>query len=96
MFQSDYLGRHSMWILDFDCCRPMSTDEAGVEQTCRAFFKNDPFYPRPGSGEEADQQLWMVFKDRFIQASRGMLKTESEDKSFLAERLMSKIEKERA
>lgn len=96
VFQSDYPGRHSMWILDFDCCRSMSTDEAGVEQAFKAFFKNDPFYPGLGSGEEADQRLWTVFKDRSIQASREMLKTESEDKSFLAERLMSKIEEERA
>ncbi|USP76518.1 calcineurin-like phosphoesterase [Curvularia clavata] len=96
VFQSNYLGRHSMWILDFDCCRTMSTDEAGVEQACGAFFRNDPFYPRPGSKEEADQQLWKVFKERFIQASRGMLKIESEDKSFLADILISKIEEWKA
>lgn len=92
VFQPDYLGRHSMWILDFDCCRTMSLDEVGVDKACRAFLRNDPFYPRPGSDEEADRQLWRIFKERFIQTSRDMLKTESEDKSFLAERLMSRIE----
>lgn len=96
VFQSDYLGRHSTWILDFDCCSRMSIDEKGIGQACQAFYRNDPFYPRPGSEVEADQRLWTVFKDRFLQASRGMLRTGSEDKSFLAERLMSKIEEWRA
>ena len=74
----------------------MSIDEAGVDQACKAFFKNDPFYPRHGSPEEADQRLWTVFKERFLQTSREMLKTENEDKSSLAERLISKIEEEKA
>ena len=56
-FQSEYLGVHCMWILDFDCCRPIWMDEEGIDQACAAFFKNDPFYPRPGSGEAADEEL---------------------------------------
>lgn len=54
-FQSEHLGAHCMWMLDFDCCRAISMDEAGVEKACVAFFKNDPFYPRPGGGEAADE-----------------------------------------
>jgi hypothetical protein len=68
-FQSDYLGAHFLWILDFDCCRPIQVDEAGVEQACVTFYKNDPFYPRPGTGEAADEELWMVFKRRFLESS---------------------------
>jgi hypothetical protein len=30
-FQSPFLGGHIMWMLDFDCVREISTDEAGVE-----------------------------------------------------------------
>jgi hypothetical protein len=90
-FQSDYLGAHSMWILDFDCCRPIQVDEAGVEQACMAFYKNDPFYPRPGTGEAADEELWTVFKRRFLESSRRILEG---NKSFLAEKLMERIEEE--
>ena len=94
VFQSEYLGMHCMWILDFDCCRPLSMDEAGIEQACVAFFKNDPFYPRPGSGEDADEELWEVFKRRFLATSREILGEGSEDNPSLAEKLMAKIEEE--
>ncbi|KAE8853942.1 hypothetical protein HRS9122_00934 [Pyrenophora teres f. teres] len=72
-FQSDYLGSHCMWILDFDCCRPIELDEHGVDQACAAFFKNDPFYPRPGTGEAADEELWLVFKQTFLESSQRIL-----------------------
>ncbi|ODM18941.1 hypothetical protein SI65_05558 [Aspergillus cristatus] len=44
------LGEHTMWMLDFDLCRDMSMDEAGVQKAVRAYWRNDPFYPRPGKG----------------------------------------------
>lgn len=93
-FQSDYLGVHCMWVLDFDCCRPIQVDEAGVEQACAAFYKNDPFYPRPGTGVAADEELWMVFKQRFLESSRRVLGERSRDKWSLAEKLMERIEEE--
>lgn len=61
-FQSKYLGSHCMWILDFDCCQSLSMDETGIERACVAFWKNDPFYPKPGSGQTSDEALWIVFK----------------------------------
>lgn len=91
VFRSQYLGTHCMWILDFDCCRPLSMDEAGIEKACIAFFRNDPFYPRPGSGRADDERLWTVFKERFLIASRRILE---EDMRFLAEKLVEKIEEE--
>jgi hypothetical protein len=93
-FHSDYLGAHSMWILDFDCCRPIQVDEAGVEQACVAFYKNDPFYPRPGTGEAADEELWTVFKRMFLESSQRILGEASRDKWFLADKLMDRIEEE--
>jgi hypothetical protein len=94
VFRSEYLGDHCMWILDFDCCRPLSMDEAGVEQACIAFFKNDSFYPRPGSGVDADEVLWRVFKQRFLVASEKILSDEREDTRCLAKKLMERIEEE--
>jgi hypothetical protein len=93
-FQSDYLGAHCMWILDFDCCRPIQMDEAGVEQACAAFFKNDPFYPGPATGEAADEELWRVFKQKFLESSRRILGEASQDRWFLADKLIKRIEEE--
>lgn len=93
--RSDHLGSHSMWILDFDCCRDLSMDDAGIEQACAAFHKNDPFYPRPGSDEAADERLSVIFKKRFLQTSGTMLGEGSEDKRYLAEKLVETIEKKR-
>lgn len=93
MFQSEFLGSHCVWILDFDCCREMTTDEAGVEQACKAFYRNDPYYPRPGSGD-VEENLWEVFKEKFLECSKSTMGEESQNKQILAETLIVKIEKE--
>ncbi|KAK1998400.1 hypothetical protein LX36DRAFT_634413 [Colletotrichum falcatum] len=77
-FQTAALGPHSMWILDFDCCRDMTMDEAGVRRACKSFWRNDPYYPRPGSGHENDQRLWDAFEGRFLEASGRLLEGETE------------------
>ena len=71
--KSDKLGEHVVWILDFDCCRQMSMDEKGVEQAVAAFYRNDPYYPRPGRDNSMDQALWKEFKLRFLEASEAIL-----------------------
>lgn len=96
-FESRFLGTHCMWILDFDCCRRMSMDDAGVEQACTAFYKNDPPYPRPGTGDPADEEPWAVFKSRFLEASRKIWgEREGSVELGLAEKLMRRIEEEGA
>ena len=70
---SETLGDHVVWILDFDCCRPMTLDAEGVQQAVAAFYKNDPYYPRPGRVTGADQVLWDEFKERFLEASAATL-----------------------
>ncbi|KAL8711385.1 MAG: hypothetical protein Q9220_004283 [cf. Caloplaca sp. 1 TL-2023] len=70
---SEFLGNHVIWILDFDCCRHMSTDISGVEQAVTAFYKNDPFYPRPGREDQRDRELWGAFKAQFLDTSRSIL-----------------------
>ena len=68
------LGDHALWILDFDSCKDMSFDETGVTQAVEAFFRNDPFFPRPGRDDVRDQELWQEFKMRFLEASRAIIK----------------------
>ncbi|TID20755.1 gb [Venturia nashicola] len=69
-FTSVTLEQHALWILDFDCCNSMSMDETGVDQAVAAFFKNDPFYPRPGSENTHDQEMWKIFGRDF--SKRGL------------------------
>lgn len=58
------LGDHAMWLLDFDVCRDITMDANGVEKAVRAFWRNDPFYPRPGKA------LWRTFRDQYLCTSR--------------------------
>ncbi|KAK2029627.1 hypothetical protein LX32DRAFT_693079 [Colletotrichum zoysiae] len=90
-FRSGALGSHSMWILDFDCCRRMSMDEAGVKQACKSFWRNDPYYPRPGSDNKNDQRLWDVFQGRFLETSGRLLEGEREAVRQLPQRLIELI-----
>ena len=92
-FQSHYLGEHVMWVLDFDCVRHMSMDEAGLKQACAAFMRNDPFYPRPDDTETADGALWGSFKERFLATSAEIL-GDGCPHAGLPRRLMEMIEEE--
>jgi hypothetical protein len=47
---SNVLDDHCMWLLDFDLCRDITRDKAGVRQAAQAFWGNDPYYPRPVKG----------------------------------------------
>ena len=48
----------------------MSMDKEGVDTAVKAFFKNDPYYPRPLGDNAKDQQLWKVFRDRYLLTSQ--------------------------
>ncbi|KAL9024005.1 MAG: hypothetical protein Q9196_006829 [Gyalolechia fulgens] len=75
--QSPVIGEHSIWILDFDCCKDMALSQSGVEQAVTAFYRNDPYYPRPGRENTMDQILWEAFKTQFLEASAIILDQES-------------------
>jgi hypothetical protein len=68
------LGDYCVWILDFNCCREMTLNEAGVWQACDAFFRNDLFYPRPRSVDEGDQTLCEEFWKEFLGAGERYLR----------------------
>ena len=92
-FLSESLGEHVMWVLDFDRVKHMSMDEDGLEQACAAFFRNDPYYPRPDGTEAADDELWEAFKARFLKTSLRVLGEESPHLD-LPQMLMGMIEQE--
>lgn len=70
---SDVWGEHAVWILDFDCCKPITLDKSGVAQAASRFLRNDRFYPRPGSENTTDQALWIEFRDQFMETSELLL-----------------------
>lgn len=86
-WSSQTLGDHTMWILDFDCCNTMSMDQAGIDQAAAAFYRNDPYYPRPASDNEADVALWRVFISCFLESSRAILGPDSKLPQMMVDRL---------
>ena len=67
------LGEHKIWVLDFDCCRTMSMDDLGIANAARAFIRNDPYCPRPSESRE-DEQLWRLFRAKYLETSSNILK----------------------
>lgn len=56
VLESCVLDTHAIWMLDFDCCNSITLDKEGAKQIARAFWRNDPYFPRPG-GEKDDRML---------------------------------------
>jgi hypothetical protein len=56
-------------MLDFNQCKPITMDEAGVNQAVEAFSINNPYFPR----HNVDFELWKVFSDRYLLISNRML-----------------------
>lgn len=86
-FHSDVLGRHSLWILDFDCARTLTHDEAGIVRAASSYLRNDPFWPQPASEVQADQRLWEIFRRRFLESSKLILGVGDELPQLLIDRL---------
>ena len=64
-----------IWMLDYDCVRNMSQDKDGIAQAVHAFWRNDPYFPRPFAyGHTSfDTGLWQAFKAHFLGVSRRIL-----------------------
>lgn len=90
--QSTILGNHTVWLLDFDCCRKMSMNKEGVEQAVTAFIRNDPFYPRPGLECSQNRNLWDLFAHRYLETSLGILEA-SDKRSGLPKLFIDSVEK---
>ncbi|QYS99637.1 DUF3669 domain-containing protein [Trichoderma simmonsii] len=88
---TNILGPHALWILDFDLCRDLTLDEKGIEQATKAFWRNDPFYPRPSSSNAENQRLWTIFEERFMVSSAEVLRSEPDQIKQLPKRLIERI-----
>lgn len=68
-----------MWMLDFDCCNTITMDEAGVEKAVAAFYRNDPYYPRPCDPSSQDFGLWTVFSERYLATGKAIMTRNAAD-----------------
>ncbi|PLB48810.1 hypothetical protein P170DRAFT_167961, partial [Aspergillus steynii IBT 23096] len=64
---TNVLGKHTMWTLDFDLCRPLTMDFEGVRNAVNAFFKNDPFTPRPKTN------YWTAFCSQYLRTAKNVI-----------------------
>lgn len=72
-----------LWLLDFNRCKNLRRNEAGVKQAVRSFFRNDPYFPRPTSANvNANAQganIWEKFVEGYMNTSNTVLQGENED-----------------
>jgi hypothetical protein len=62
-----------LWMLDFDRCNEITPDEAGIQLAVRAFYKNDPYFPRPLCETTDEQCLWDSFKLGYLEAAQNAI-----------------------
>ncbi|KAH6693847.1 zinc finger protein-domain-containing protein [Plectosphaerella plurivora] len=89
------LEEHALWILDLDCCRSISMDKEGMDRAVPAFYRNDPFYPRPGKGD-ADVETWEAFREQYLKRSQTLLRDRKTDirdlPDYFVEQLILKVD----
>ncbi|KAL5119173.1 hypothetical protein ACEQ8H_002881 [Pleosporales sp. CAS-2024a] len=84
LYFSDFDHRTlSVWLLDFNECRQFKQDESGLAQLIKAFWFNDPYYPRPMATNARDKELWNAFSSHYLEVSAGLVGNHSGPKSFI-------------
>ena len=79
-----------LWLLDFDCCGIMTLDDEGIEKATSAFFRNDPYFPRPCSSGSRDYELWECFRLRYLVSSKVISQRRYMDASW-AEKFIERL-----
>ncbi|KAG5950230.1 hypothetical protein E4U53_005358 [Claviceps sorghi] len=69
------LAQHPIWMLNFGGSRPITEDESGLESIARAFWRNDPYYPRPHSAHPRDRRLWVIFAAESRRIGKAVART---------------------
>ncbi|KAH7322918.1 zinc finger protein-domain-containing protein [Stachybotrys elegans] len=74
----------SIWIIDFNQCTEFQDDDTGLKQLVDAFFWNDPYYPRPNTGNHKDTDLWEIFSKQYLDIS-GKFTQSATPRRFIAQ-----------
>jgi hypothetical protein len=83
-----------LWLLDFNRCKKINRDASGVSKAVRAFFANDPYYPRPCSNIELDRKLWTVFASRYLERSAEFFDDSKDEDRELPRHFIDSVVKE--
>jgi hypothetical protein len=67
-----------MFVLDFNQCRPITLDAAGVVIAVDAVMINDSYVPRPGRKSHDETRVWDAFAKRYIEVSTQILGKDSQ------------------
>lgn len=89
---TNVLGAHDVWVLDFDLCRATPMSEQGVQQAVTAFYRNDPYFPRPRSSP----LLWGVFREQYLRCSEMGTAAEMDQRVLLSGLFIRAIEEKEA
>ena len=65
-----------LWLLDFNMCSKITLDDLGVKKAVKAFYRNDPYFPRPLAENRNDKRLWELFSERYMATSKLILDKE--------------------
>ncbi|KAK5734360.1 hypothetical protein LTR17_009024 [Elasticomyces elasticus] len=68
----------ALWMLDFNQVRVIEDPMVRIEQAVEAFLINDPYYPKPLPEDPADEALWTLFRDAYLEISITLLGLEED------------------
>ncbi|KAH7376065.1 zinc finger protein-domain-containing protein [Plectosphaerella cucumerina] len=91
LFPEGCLDEHALWILDFDCCRLITMDDEGIDRCVAAYYRNDPFYPRPGKQDVTDVKTWEAFREQYLSRSGALLLGREEKVTGLPARFIQQL-----
>ena len=91
VLEHESLGPYTIWVLDFDRCGNITLDENGIDLAAKAFWRNDPYYPRPAGESVEDRRLWKIFQEHFLDVSGEILKDHDKSVRQLPKSLMQLI-----
>jgi hypothetical protein len=76
MLSTDFEHRSiSVWLLDFNQCKPFNGNIVGVKKLVEGFWFNDPYYPRPNATGKNDSKLWTIFAEHYMKISTELTNT---------------------
>lgn len=64
----------SLWLIDFDDCQDITMDEAGVELAVKAFLDTLYYCPKPNTGRQFIDKLWVMFSEKYVHLSKIILR----------------------
>ena len=89
----------NMWLLDFNRCKRITVEtkderDKAISMVVGSFFRNDPYYPRPLSSNELENELWETFYKSYLWAGSKLLDEKEPGIRELPRRFLKAVEAE--